>query len=300
MKIGETARYRRLVTVELIPDRVVLGDLLSLKGKVDAITVPALRNGQQDTSYPTYFPLTPQQRSIASSLLLKKAGVEAVPCLTCRDSQPSDAWRVSSILKEGLENLLVVYGDPYADPARDKYHFRRADQLIQHIAQTCNGKRPSIGAVTNQYAKDPEREVSRTIARVEAGANFIVTNVSFEEGPVLAHRDRLLSAGLDIPLLIQVSIPHSFENVRFVSEKFGIPVPERVGKRLRDGTPATGIELAAEAFEALRREAGGIHFSYLMRKRNPVPAYRALLEKIRAETIPLPVPLEPFSRVGGE
>ncbi len=261
---------------------------------MDGVTVPALRNGHHDTSYPTYFPLTPQQRSIASSLLLKKAGVEAVPSLTCRDCQPSDAWRVYSVIEDGLENVLVVYGDPCADPAIDRYHFRRTDQLIRHIAQVCNGNRPSIGAVTNQYAKDPEREIARTLARVDAGADFILTNISFEEGPVLSHRDRLLSAGLDVPLLIQVSIPHSLENIRFVSEKFGIPVPERVRRRLVDGTPGAGVGLASEAYDALHREASGIHFSYLFRKRNPIPAYRALLDTIRAETVPLPV-----SRVGG-
>ncbi len=300
MKVGEAAKYRRLLTVELIPDRAILVDLLSLRGKVDAITIPALRNGNGDTSYPTSFHVSPQQRSIASAVIVKRTGIEAVPSVTCRDCEETDLARISGVVGEGIENVLVVYGDSFSDSHRDKYHFSRADQLIRRVALAVNGKRPCIGAVTNQYALDREREVWKTLARVEAGADFVLTNISFDKETVLNHRDDLLSAGLDVPLLVQVSIPHSFENVRFVSEKFGIPVPERVGKRLQGGTPATGIELAAEAFEALRREASGIHFSYLLRKRNPVPVYRALLEKIRADTIPLPVPLEPFSRVGGE
>lgn len=299
MKVGEVAKYRRLLTVELIPDRAILLDLLPLRGRVDAITIPALRNGNGDTSYPTSFQVSPQQRSIASALIVKRTGIEAVASLTCRDCQETDLARISGVIEEGLENLLVVYGDSFSDSHRNKYNFSRADQLIRRVALAGNGKRPSIGAVTNQYALDREREVTKTLARVEAGADFVLTNISFDQETVLDHRDDLLSAGLDVPLLVQVSIPHSLENLRFVSKKFGIPVPERVGKRLAGGTPATGVELAAEAFEALRREASGIHFSYLFRKRNPVPAYRALLERIRAEPILLPAPLEPVSRVGG-
>jgi 5,10-methylenetetrahydrofolate reductase len=298
LKLGEAAKYRRLLTVELIPDRAILTDLLSLKGRIDAITIPALRNGNGDTSYPTSFNVSPQQRSIASALIVKRTGIEAVPSLTCRDCQEADLAKISGFIEDGLENLLVVYGDSFADSQRDKYYFSRADQLIHRVALAGNGKRPSIGAVTNQYALNQEREISKTLARVEAGADFVLTNISFDQETVLNHRDDLLSAGLHVPLLVQVSIPHSLENVRFVSHKFGIPVPERVAKRLADGSPATGIELAAETFEALRREASGIHFSYLFRKRNPVPAYRALLEKIRAETIVVPALLGPVSRVG--
>ncbi len=288
MRLGEEAEHRRLITIELIPDRISRGELAFLKGRVDAITVPALRNGTRDASYPTAFTVTPQQRSIASALIVKRMGIEAVASLTCRDCSEEDIQGILRIVEDGLENLLIVYGDPYRSE-RDRYLFRKTEHLIRRIALGSNGCRPSIGAITNQYASDNESEVLRTLGRVEAGADFVLTNTAFDEERVLEHRDKLRSAGLDAPLLIQVSIPSSLENLLYVSHKFQIPVSDGARRRL-ESSPTGGIDMAAEAFEALRPEANGIHFSYLLRKRNPIPTYSRLLDRIRLEEHGLEVP----------
>ncbi len=129
--------------------------------------------------------------------------------------------------------------------------------------------------------------MSRTLAKVDAGADFVITNITFDPESVLPHRDALLSAGLDVPLFIQVSIPHSLDNLLFVSHRFVIPVSNRVRIRMTQGSFEEGVLLAAEAFESLREEASGIHFSYLLRKRSPVSAYCSVLERlgVQSETL---------------
>jgi 5,10-methylenetetrahydrofolate reductase len=280
MRLSDRARQRNLVTVEVIPDRVVPSDLAYLKGNVDAITVPALRNGHNDPSYPKSFPVTPQRRSLASASIINRAGITAVPSLTCRDCRRSDLSAISDQVEDGLENVLIVYGDPYPEPYPGNYEFAKTSQLIREVSLLNGGNDPCIGAVTNQHVDDREREVSRTISRVEAGADFVVTNVAFDAEAVLDHRDSLREAGMNVPLFIQVSIPLSLDNVLFVSQKFDIPVPVHVKKKLIDDPTGGSFSVAAAAYEALRREANGIHFSYLFRQRNPIPAYRHLLETI--------------------
>jgi 5,10-methylenetetrahydrofolate reductase len=280
MRLNDLARHHNLVTVELIPDRVVPSDLALLKGRVDAITVPALRNGHNDPSYPTSFPVTPQRRSLASASIINRAGITAVPSLTCRDCRRSDLSSISNQVRDGLGNVLIVYGDPYPEPHSAAYEFTKTNELIKEVSSLNNGNGPCIGAVTNQHANNRESEVSRTISRVEAGADFVVTNVAFDSGSVLDHRDSLLEAGLDVPLFVQVSIPLSLDNALFVSQKFDIPVPAQVKRTLLNDPTGGSLAVAAAAYEALRREANGIHFSYLFRQRNPIPAYRHLLERI--------------------
>src|SRR5437667_12909980 len=90
MKLSERAKYDTIVTAEVIPDRVVPAHLPLLDGRVDAITIPALRNGERDPSYPSEFRVTPQTRSVASAVIVKKTGFEAVTSLTCRDFRRSD------------------------------------------------------------------------------------------------------------------------------------------------------------------------------------------------------------------
>jgi 5,10-methylenetetrahydrofolate reductase len=286
VKIGSAARTRRLITVELIPDRVSTAELSLLKGRLDAITVPALRNGSRDPSYPTSFTVTPQQRSLAAALIVRRVGIEAVPSLTCRDCSSNDLAGISRFVEAGLENVLAVYGDPYKS-GRDGYEFARTDRLIRRVSEE-HGEKLAIGAITNQYGRDVEREVARTLARVDAGADFLLTNTVFDDETVLDHVDRLAAAGLDVPVLVQVSVPHSLENLVYVSGRFGIPVSDHLKRRLRRDSSA-GIAVAAEAYEALRLEANGIHFSYLLRKKNPVPVYSRLLDRILGENIPVPV-----------
>jgi 5,10-methylenetetrahydrofolate reductase len=187
---------------------------------------------------------------------------------------------ISNQVEEGLGNVLIVYGDPYPEPRPGTYEFAKTNELIREVSSLNGGNDPCIGAVTNQHFGDRESEISRTISRVDAGADFIVTNVAFDSESVLEHRDSLLEAGLNVPLFIQVSIPLSLDNVLFVSQKFDIPVPAHVRKRLLDDPAGGSLAVAADAYEALHKEANGIHFSYLFRQRNPIPAYRHLLETI--------------------
>ena len=280
MRLSDRARHHNLVTVELIPDRVIPSDLALLRERVDAITVPALRNGHDDPSYPKSFSITPQRRSLASASIINRAGITAVPSLTCRDCSRSDLSAISNQVEQGLENVLIVYGDPYPEPRPGTYEFTKTSELIREISSLNDGNDPCIGAVTNQHADNRESEISRTISRVEAGADFIVTNVAFDSESVLDHRDSLYEAGLNVPLFVQVSIPLSLDNLLFVSKKFDIPVPAHVRKKLLDDPTGGSLAVAAEAYEALRGESNGVHFSYLFRQRNPIPTYRHLLETI--------------------
>ncbi len=278
MRLGEAARQRRLVTAEVIPDRVVQREVEQLRGRVDAITIPALTNHSSDPSYPTTFKVTPQQRSVASALIVRRIGLEAIATLTCRDCRASELAGVLDSKKGSLENFLVVYGDPFPGNRRGAHEFSKSEHLIRQLATTHQGGAPCIGTITNQHAKNLEGEVSKTLGKVDAGADFVITNITLDAESILPYRDALLSAGLDVPLLIQISIPHSLNNLLFVSHLFGIQIPSRVKRRLERGSSDAGVVLAAEAFEGLRREASGVHFSYLFRKRSPVSAYCRLFD----------------------
>jgi 5,10-methylenetetrahydrofolate reductase len=254
-----------------------------LKGRIDAITIPALRNGEGDPSYPAGFRVTPQTRSLASAVIVRKTGAEAVPSLTCRDFRRSDLALVPQLFKKGLDNFLAVFGDPYPGYRIEDYDFRKTEDLIQGVLSAFEGQRPCIGAVTNQYANDQERETARTIRKVDAGADYLLTNTAFDESTVLEHVDRLRSQGLKAPVFVQVSIPSGLKNLLFVSRKFGIPVPEKVRQTLSRNPFGGGIQVAAQAYAALRNEVSGIHFSYLHRSHDPIPAYTHLLDAIETD-----------------
>lgn len=272
------------MTAELIPDRVVPAHLPILKGRIDAITVPALRNGEKDPSYPTEFHVTPQTRSLASATIVKRTGFEAVPSLTCRDFRRSDLDILPQLFKRGLENFLVVFGDPYPNSTLKNYDFKRTEDLIRGIVSTFEGPaKPCLGVVTNQYALDREEEISRTVRKVDAGANYVVTNSAFDDYFVLEYIDALRTRGLKVPVFVQLSIPHGLNNLLFVSKRFGIPVPERVRETVSRNPIGGGVQAVAQAYASLQSEVSGVHFSYLFRSHNPIPTYTHLLDTIETD-----------------
>jgi len=214
---------------------------------------------------------------------VKRSGFEAVPSLTCRDFRRTDLSAVPLLLNKGLENFLVVFGDPYPNYQLKDYAFRKAEDLIKGVRATSDGATPCLGAVTNQYATDREREISRTLGKEDAGADYIITNSAFDEEHVLKYIDDLRSTGVTIPVFVQLSIPHGLNNLLFVSKKFGIPVPDRVKETVRENLFGGGVQVAANAYEKLRDEVSGIHLSYLYRSHNPIPTYTRLLDAIEPD-----------------
>ena len=254
-----------------------------LEGRVDAITIPALRNGEGDPSYPALFHVTPQTRSIASACIVKKTGFEAVPSLTCRDFRRSDLELLPSLFKKGLENFLVVFGDPYPGFKIRDYDFKKAEDLIRAVRTIFEGTRSCLGVVTNQYALDREKEVSKTASKVDAGADYIITNSAYDDYFVLEYIDALRGRGIKAPIFVQLSIPHGLNNLMFVSKRFGIPVPDRVKEIVSRNPTSGGVQAIAQAYAALQNEVSGIHFSYLFRSHNPIPAYTHLFDTIETD-----------------
>lgn len=221
---------------------------------------------------------------MASATIVKRTGFEAVPSLTCRDFRRTDLSLLQQLFKKGLENFLVVFGDPYPNFPIKKYDFKRTEDLIRGIVSTFGGgPRPSIGVVTNQYALDREEEVSRTLRKIDAGADYVVTNSAFDDYFVLEYIDALRTRGLKAPVFVQLSIPHGVNNLLFVSKRFGIPVPDRVKETVTRNPAGGGIQAVAQAYASLQNEVSGIHFSYLFRSQNPIPTYTRLLDTIETD-----------------
>jgi methylenetetrahydrofolate reductase (NADPH) len=222
-----------------------------------------------------------------------------VPCIahfTCRDLLPEE---VENQLMDhhyfGIRNILALRGDPPdGDPcwqARPGGH-QFAHQLIAQIRQLNQGRylpRRSlragpptgqqlatdfcIGAAVYPEHPDPAERIDFFKQKVDAGAQFAITQMVFDAGAFGRFMDRCEHAGLcgsstqDVPVLPGTRILRSRSQARRTAEKFGVSVP----RPLLDALPPTftpgdaaadahAIDLFLSLVERLRRlGAPGIH-----------------------------------------
>ena len=221
---------------------------------------------------------------IFSSVIERTTGFETIPHLTTRDYTIMGLEaQLFGAHAEGVRNILAVTGDP---PEVGDYPGSQGVYEIDSIGLTelmsklnrgedYNGRpidAPTsfcIGVAVNPTADDLDLEVERYQKKIEAGADFAMTQLIFDLGHLDAFFDRL-GCPSPIPVLIGICPVWSYRFAqRLHNELPGIVVPDSLQEALHDaGTnaAAVGMEYARELYAAARDKAAGVYLVAPYRK----------------------------------
>jgi homocysteine S-methyltransferase len=205
--------------------------------------------------------------------------IETVLHYTCRDrnvlSIQSDLLGASSI---GLKNILCLTGDPpklgnYPDATSvfdvDSIGLVNIVHRLNHgldIGANAIGASANftIGVAANPGVADIEQELRRFAFKVEAGAEYVVTQPVFDL--------RLLENFLEriedhkIPVIAGIWPLTSLRNAEFMKNDLRVSMPEEIMLRMAqadtpDAARREGILIAQEMLEAVRPYVQGIQVS---------------------------------------
>jgi methionine synthase / methylenetetrahydrofolate reductase(NADPH) len=177
----------------------------------------------------------------------------------------------------GIRNVFVVMGDPTAigdyPNAMDNYDLVPSG-LIKLIKQSFNQgldhagsdigqpTRFFVGCALNLTPQDPAAEIKNLRRKLQAGADFALTQPVFEPALAEAFLEQYRSqhGSLDIPILVGVLPLYSPRHVAFLhNEVPGISIPEAIQERIRlagEAAPQEGVRIALELVEQMRRIQG--------------------------------------------
>jgi methionine synthase / methylenetetrahydrofolate reductase(NADPH) len=212
-----------------------------------------------------------------STAIQRSTALETIPHLTARDA--TVLGLESQLLgahAEGIRNILAVTGDPpeVGDyPGSSGVYEVDAIGLVQLISHLNRGEDYNgraidaatsffTGVALNPTADDLDVEVERYRRKLEAGADFAMTQIIFDLELLDRFFDRF-GGPSPIPVLVGVFPVWSHPlALRLHNEVPGIVVPDRVQEALRDAGPdgpKVGMELARDLVEASRSRAEGVY-----------------------------------------
>jgi homocysteine S-methyltransferase len=124
-----------------------------------------------------------------------------------------------------------------------------------------------IGVGANPCAVDLERETERYFRKIDAGAEFAITQPVFDADALFSFLDRVGKYPRTIPVLAGVWPLLSFKNAEFMNNEVpGVVVPKGILQRMarcrtrEDGRKA-GIEIARSIVERIRERVAGFQVS---------------------------------------
>lgn len=129
--------------------------------------------------------------------------IPALAHLTCASSSKQEIERIVLDLKaKGIENILALRGDLPENYAPDGNHYQYASELVTAL-QEIGGF--SVGAACypegHVEAASPEADLEHLKEKVDCGADFLVTQMFFDNTALYSFLYRALKKGIDVPVL---------------------------------------------------------------------------------------------------
>lgn len=165
-------------------------------------------------------------RTIEMASRIKKTyGIETLAHLTCVGHSPAELDQVITAMKaEGIENILALRGDPPRDQPNFTFqpgNYKYAVELVRHL-HNYNGFCVGAAAYAEGHV-DSRRwqdDWNHLRSKVEAGVDFLLTQLYFDNRVFYNFKENLLRMGLTVPVspgIMPVLNPNQIKRMIYLS-----------------------------------------------------------------------------------
>jgi len=222
-------------------------------------------------------------------------GIEVMAHLTCVGAGRDEITDVLHRLEAGgVDNILALRGDP--PQGEDRFTpvadgFAHASELASFIKQgfsfgiggACYPE-GHVECIGTDGRRDLDRDLQNLERKIEAGAEFLITQLFFDNNAYFNFVARARKAGIAVPIIPGIMPITNVDQIKRFTDMCGSHLPGTLiaeMERLKDRPDAVlsqGVAYAtAQCFDLLQRGAPGIHFYTL----NKSAATRTILTALR-------------------
>jgi len=219
----------------------------------------------------------------------REVGLEAMAHLTCVGATQAEIADVLDQLQAGgIDNVIALRGDPPKGQnsfVATQGGFAHASELIRFmrsryafcVAAACYPEK-------HPEAETLEDDIRRAQQKVESGADYLITQLFFDNRDYFSFVSRAREIGIGVPIVPGIMPITNLSQIKRFTAMCGARIPSDLLTRLEaaggdaDAVAAIGVEHAtAQCRDLLARGAPGIHFYTLNRSTATVE----ILERLR-------------------
>lgn len=214
-----------------------------------------------------------------------KLGLCSMAHYTCvnatKEKVKSDLEHLEKI---GIKNLMLLRGDlPVGENVLND-DFRYASDLIRFAAGV---NKFCIGAAGypegHLESADVDTDIKNLKYKVEQGADFLVTQMFFDNEYYFRFVEKCKAAGIDVPIIPGIIPIINFKQIRKFSDMCGASIPAELAELMEqhqddpDKKYQIGVDFAIkQCNELLQNGAPGLHFYTLNKSRATVDIFEAI------------------------
>ena len=250
-------------------------------------TIAALAGHGPDWVSVTYRQRTGEKTLELVTRIKRQYHIEAMAHLTCANTADRTRQVLNWMEREGVANVLALRGDPAvtgepfvpADP-----QLTHASDLISLVRRS--GYRFGLGAAcsTEKHPESPdlEHEFRYLQLKVESGADFLITQLFFDNRFYFELVARARAAGITVPIVPGLMPVPSRRSLAVMTSMSGATVPAALqgeidGAEGDDAIRALGVRhCIAQCAELLEAGVPGLHFYTFNRAKAPIEILAAL------------------------
>ncbi|RLD07006.1 MAG: methylenetetrahydrofolate reductase [NAD(P)H] [Chloroflexi bacterium] len=188
----------------------------------------------------------------------------------------------------GIDNVMALRGDPpKGSPGfvQPKNGFRYAAELVAFIKKEFPQMGIGVAGFPEGHPETPNRlkEMDYLKAKVDAGADYICTQLFFKNGDFYDFRERCALAGIKVPITAGIMPITTRKGMERISElALGARIPAKLQRAILrthndDAVAKVGIHWATQqVFDLFDRGVRGIHFYTLNKSKPTLKIYDAL------------------------
>lgn len=208
-------------------------------------------------------------------------GYTVMPHLTCVGHSRAELRAIIREFKDcGLDQIMALRGDPPKGEKDFQPHpdgLSYANELVQLIREVHPECTIGVAGYPEKHpeASCPEQDLENLKRKVDAGADFVTTQLFFDNQIYFDFIERCKQAGIEVPILPGLLCIISVDQVRRFCALCETNIPEALEAQLTDAgddkkkVEAVGAEwILTQTRELLEKDAPGIHL-YILNRSGP-------------------------------